>query len=179
MKIVGVRHEMRYFEEIDRYIQETNPSGIGTMMVELPANYFEVILQLRAQGRIVCNYQPFFPELTNRWKKRGTKIVYGDLPLDPERSLLWQNVAYVLDVYRGRKRDRHMEFMARNTSPDVIVVGRYHGDWLKGRFPESEYTTMDIDYNELDGVQRFFIPRGSPKEPDVSVILGKSTCSQI
>lgn len=144
MKLIGVPHLNNVVEEVDRYIDETHPEGIESLMVELPPNW-------HALSRLGF-FDGFFDELAKRHEKRGTRIIYGDRrrKISETSHLFRYAILRYLEVFKRaieelttHKPSKGMVEAIKDEEPQVVVVGAFHSNYIKKIFPDAYYVVFD------------------------------------
>lgn len=160
MYVLGVKvHNSSRIEAVDNRLQEIVPSGIESMVIELPENWNEVSEYANSS---------LFEEIAKRYSERGTQVFYGDSALivpvyirrdidslrreglSKSEILLKQLslLAYsfidftsqgVIDGFFKHNRDKHFEKIVKSAQPEVVVVGDLHARYLAKVFPEANY----------------------------------------
>ncbi len=159
--LVGVLHEERNVDMTDKLILERYPEGIESLMVQIPPN----------QGEWKDG---FFNDLAERYKKRSTRIINGDLNRKPApeyirrlyektdhdytfKDLTLIVVYQLFEAYRtlffdgflhAHELDKGVLKAVEIEQPQVIVVGRVHADYIKRVHPGIYYiafTSKQID----------------------------------
>ena len=152
--LVGVEHDLDYLSGLEKLLNERFPTGIDSMMVEIPSDFDILRTALPSiYGHVDDLY--FFC-LDNKYKKEGTRVIYGDIPLgkkhintaikvaygnESQRRVIkvWRSALAFIDALTVHKRDKFMVEAIEREDPQVVVVGRRHADYIKRRFPEVPY----------------------------------------
>ncbi len=136
MKLIGVDHRERCVGPVYDYLSQIYPQGPSSLMLELPSNWPEI-----------CHFYSanFFTSLERKYDGSGTRIIYGDkalyLPKSKKSLSFWKPILkfkYKFDTFMHR-RDRVIARTIIDQNPEVVIVGLYHANYLKKRFPEAEY----------------------------------------
>lgn len=148
MELIGVVHDPKFVDNVDRYIAERHPEGIESLMLELPSNWLKIPLTYK-------NLNSFFDELRRRYEQKGVRIIYGDVSVycpPIEMRSVFNDISATCrmflddlrtDLYTlARKRDKIMVQAILNEKPQVVVVGRDHADYIKDVFPDAYYVAF-------------------------------------
>jgi len=133
--LVGATHCEEFVDEVDKLITQRYPSGIESLMLEIPSNWQEV-------ERYYDPFDHFFLELAKRYKKRGTKVAYGGMPINLSKIPSWWWILFDSFVTHGE--DKAMIRTIENENPQVVVVGKKHANYLKRNYPNVFYVAFDV-----------------------------------
>ena len=138
----GVVHRNLLFEETCRYIDDYCKETPSSIMVELPVNWDTCLESDKV------NKKSFFNLLAQRYRKKGSKIIYGDAELIlPNRELdIFDIVIASHGGFDSADRDIHMFYTTLLQKPEVVVVGRNHAEKIKRKFPSSDYIAFETDF---------------------------------
>src|SRR3989338_5907903 len=133
--LLGVVHCEEFVDDVVRVISKRYPQGIESLLLEIPSNWEE----------INANYEPFeyfFLELERYYREKGTRIIYGDLPLDSSNPRVWWQDMF--DWILAHKRDKSIIKNIKEHNPQVVVLGKTHANYVKRRFPDVPYIAFDV-----------------------------------
>lgn len=161
MDLIGVVHCPEYLRDILKYLDKKYSQGIKSLMIELPENW----------PVISRNYgfsDGFFSEIAKKYEIADTKIIYGDRPVKKIEELFseWEVIKGIFDKFMFNKRDRRMVEKILDYSPEVVIVGRLHADFMKKAFPEANYAALEEKIN-----RGLFLAK--PYKADEIIILEK------
>lgn len=134
--LVGVIHEQKSFRKVSNYISRTCPH-MDSLMLEMPSNWPRIEELYPGEYKI-----EFFSSLERIYKKKGVRIVCGDVPMRKVRRLEgWDDFEEsYFERFRGKnaeeRRDKFMALTIKKENPDVVVVGREHAEYIRSLFPK-------------------------------------------
>lgn len=181
--ILGVAHKTSLAEYTIDLLNNLYPGGISSLMLE-------IVPWIPLEG---YTEDGFFSEIGKYFRDRGSKIIQGDIGRTiPPRFIYdlyhrksddmslkecFMGLFYELfveiprDIYLtlGKRRDRGMAKAIIETNPKVVVVGRWHADYLKKLFKSSEYIAYTINSRSLDYIQSMLRYPRNPYKPDRTI----------
>jgi len=156
MEIIGVLHKIEIYEPVVDYIDTKYPN-LENVMLELVPNYEEISENI---------FFPFFGELANHYKSRGTHVIPGDrkywdiggVSVDEilkirannpiEAQTLLNLIGLKIRTKKAiRERNIDMNLVFQEEKPEVTVVGGGHGTYLKKHNPE-EYLSFFMEKSD-------------------------------
>lgn len=173
MEIIGVPHVEKYIGQVERYLKESYPEGIRSLLVELPPisqDVIDAIKSLSPEADVgYSGYSDgFFSIIANKYRAEGTKIIYGDI----NRQTLGMNplnFSRALEDMFGTHRDEGIRRVFEQEQPEVTLLGTAHAGKLKKVFPEIPFTRF-YDKDSSWRTPNYFVTQMIPS-PDKTVCL--------
>ena len=138
--LVGAAHCEEFVDDVDRLISERHPKGIESLMLEIPSNWQDV-------KKYYHSYEDFFLELARRYTQRGTKVVYGSMPINLSKIPSWLWILF--DSFVTHKEDKAMVRTISEENPQVVVVGKSHANYIKRKFPDAFYVAFNVAPHDM------------------------------
>ena len=133
--LIGAVHCEEFADDVEAVISERYPNGIESLLLEIPSNWSEI------KDRYEL-FEKIFLELGRRYEEKGTKVIYGDIPLDPSNLPTWQQ--HLIDWLWKHKRDKLIIQNIKDQHPQVVVLGKTHANYAKRKFPDVYYVAFDV-----------------------------------
>ena len=166
MHIIGLApHEDQFIDSVDAFVSAQYPTGLESIMVELPPSwsdphqrtyvefFSEFIRRYESRGvRIIYGDTKrglTKPEKIKKYQGILTKLECGlghlvswKEKLDLTWFIISTRVWDGLIKGSSRYRDRGMIQVIERENPQLIVVGGFHADYLKQRYPSARYSAL-------------------------------------
>ncbi|MBI2578799.1 MAG: hypothetical protein HYW26_03750 [Candidatus Aenigmarchaeota archaeon] len=165
MKLIGVLHSSNLLDIADRSIYETCNGVPKSLLLELPINYRDFYHLFKPN---------FFSQLAERYSRRGTRIIDGDI-----RQRFVRKGPFVLTNYHGdlktlfdsflfHSRDRGFVESIKEQNPEAVAIGRGHADYVKRIFPDAYYAAFHRP-QPVDLIERLLLK--PPYEADRIILV--------
>jgi len=185
--IFGVTHSDEYYDIASNFLRERFPAGIESLMLKLPLWY---------QEYDYLDYN-FFDKLRKEYESKGTRIIFGDTKIkrvpkkidqalritklpgfDPKNTkikyldylnILCYGLGSMAWTIFAHTRDKGMLKTMEDETPQVVVVGTAHADYLKRKHPEIHYVSFyDPRFKDEHHLMKYIL-RTDPHNPDETI----------
>ena len=99
-------------------------------------------------------------ELAKIYSSRGTRIIYGDSPINQSIPFTW--VDLLVDRFFTHNRDKSMLKIIEKRNPQVVLVGNGHANYIKRRNPAVPYLTFRANpLSKADAIIEYLLGNSS------------------